>query len=89
VVVSNFAGVVTAPVARVTVDVPLGLENLRTTAGGHYQLDIVGNPGQPFVLQNSGNLRAWTTVLSGQLVEHAWPVAETNAAPRRFYRLSQ
>jgi hypothetical protein len=89
VVVSNFAGMITNLCANLSVNVPLHFENMSWLINGQFGCQIKGNPGEPFLLQASADLRSWVTLLADQLITDSWTFTDTNAHlfKERFYRV--
>lgn len=87
VVLSNFAGMVTNSIAHLSVDIPVQVRNPRWPAPRQFACEVIGNPGETFVLQTSANLVDWVPVQTNQLGTTPFQFLDTQANPQwRFYR---
>ena len=88
VVVSNFVGLVTNTIARLTVQVPLHVSYTATQTNGQLQFRVQGTVSRGVVLQQSSNLVSWIPVQTNATpnVPFEFPAPSPTNARSRFFR---
>jgi subtilase family serine protease len=85
-VVANTGGTVSSQSSKLTVRPAFGAGAL-SAAGSLIRLTFNGTTGSNYVVLVSTNLQTWTPLTTVQVSDGTAGILDTNAGPRRFYRI--